>query len=569
MGTDIHNSIQSSIQNASPGTALCLVLLLGIASCGGGGGGSALELPPRPTPDANSDNSSNNIPVVEPLAHCEVSSEDNGEGGFFRNVTTELGLCYDATVADSDPTEAEKTGGGLGLGDIDNDGHPELYVAHGRDTQGKLFSFDGERFVEREETGIELRSMDLAGYFIDIDIDGFKDFISVQYEGVQVLINDGTGHFVEWTGVTRIDHRSATWSMAAADYDLDGDVDLFFSHWGTGRIDGETEYLWNNDGTGIYTDVSPQVPIKTTEGLGNLVSEHSFTPTFADFNSDGYPDLLIAGDWLASQVLRNDGGDNFLDLTTMVISDENGMGSAVADYDRDGDLDWFVSSIWAPGAPSNDSGNRLYRNMDGQGTFEDVTDEAGVREGDWGWGSCFADFDNDGHVDLFHTNGYQEPRPRFHDDPSRLFMSNGDGTFTERAAELGITHTAQGRGIICTDYNHDGKVDIFIANSGTSPTVFMNDHSNDNHYIAIDLVGIGANPEAIGARVSVTTASGRQIDEVRLGTAYLSQAPATLHFGLGEDDFISAIDVTWPGPGTPTSRIEMIDVDQRITLTHP
>ena len=543
-------------------TISCLVLLLGIAACGSGSS-TPTASNPGGNPGGNIVGDAGNEPG--PLAHCEGSG-----GSFFRNVTTDLGLCYDASIADIQLTEAEKTGGGLGLADIDNDGLPELYVAHGHSTPGKLFSFDGDRFVEREDNGIELLGMDLAGYFIDIDVDGFKDFISVQYEGVEVFRNDGTGNFLVHTDATRIDNRTATWSMAAADYDLDGDLDLFFTHWGTGITDGGTEYLWKNNGEGVFTDASFRVPIKVTMAADNLESEYSFTPTFADFDSDGFPDLLIAGDWESSQVLQNAvGGNVFFDFTTEVISDENGMGSAVADYDRDGDLDWFVSSIWDPNASSNGTGNRLYRNMDGKGTFEDVTDEAGVREGDWGWGSCFADFDNDGHVDLFHTNGYQEPRPQFHDDPSRLFMSNGDGTFTERAAELDIIHTGQGRGIICTDYNDDGKVDIFIANSGNSPTVFRNDHQNDNHYIAIDLVGIGANPEAIGARVTVTTASGSQIDEVRLGTAYLSHGPATLHFGLGEDDSISSIDVSWPGPGNLTSRVEMKDVDQRLTITHP
>ncbi len=544
-----------------------LVLLFAISACGGGGGSSPS---PAPTPPGNGndggDSSNDNGEPPGPLAHCEGTSE---AGSFFRNVTTDLGLCYDASVADTTLTEAEKTAGGLALADTDNDGQPELYVAHGHSTFGKLFSFDGETFVEREDRGIELMGMDLAGYFIDINVDGFKDFISAQYEGVEVFFNDGTGYF-QWTDDTEINNRTATWSMAAADYDRDGDLDLFFAHWGTGNTDGETQYLWRNNGAGVFTDVSFRVPIKVTVAADNLESEYSFTPTFTDFNSDGFPDLLIAGDWESSQVLQNAvGGDTFFDFTTEEISDENGMGSAVADYDRDGDMDWFVSSIWDTGASSNGSGNRMYRNRDGRGAFEDVTDEAGVREGDWGWGACFSDFDNDGYVDLFHTNGYQEPRPQFHDDPSRLFMSNGDGAFTERAAELGITHTGQGRGVICTDYNDDGKVDIFISNSGNSPTVFMNDHQNDNHYIAIDLVGIGANPEAIGARVTVTTASGSQIDEVRLGTAYLSQGPATLHFGLGEDDLISAIDVSWPGPGNLTSRVEMIDVDQRLTLTHP
>ena len=504
------------------------------------------------------------FPMVAPLAHCEAPADD----GVFRNVTVSLGLCYDTGAGDNDLSEAEKTAGGLALSDIDNDGFWDLYVSYGHTTRGQLFRFDGERFVVREDSGIAPGGMDLGGYFIDLDGDGEKDFVSVQHEGVEVFLGDGEGVF-QLSEATGISHDSATWSMAAADYDTDGDLDLFFSHWNTGRTTGESEYLWRNDG-GVYSDVSNEVPIRTALGMDNLVSEYSFTPTFADINSDGFTDLLLASDWGASQVLQNAGvGDTFFDLTTSVISDENGMGSAVADYDRDGDLDWFVSSIWAPGAPSNDSGNRLYRNVDGQGTFEDATDEAGVREGDWGWGSCFADFDNDGHVDLFHTNGFQEPRPRFHEDPSRLFMSNGDGTFTDRAAELGLSHTAQGRGVVCTDYNDDGRVDIFIANNGRSPTVFMNDHQNDNHYVVIALVGSEGNAEGIGARVTVTTSSGTQMNEIRLGTAYLSQAPATLHFGLGEDDLIEAIEVLWPGPVQPISRLEMVNADQRLTFVYP
>ena len=148
-------------------------------------------------------------------------------------------------------------------------------------------------------------------------------------------------------------------------------------------------------------------------------------------------------------------------------------------------------------------------------------------------------------------------------------MANGDKTFTERANELGVVHTDQGRGVACADYNDDGRVDIFIGNNGKSPTVFRNDHDNDNHYIAIDLDGIAGNPEAIGARVTVTSASGSQLQEVQLGNGYLSHGPATLHFGLGEDDVITAIDITWPGPGRPVSRVEGVEVDQRITLQHP
>ena len=494
-------------------------------------------------------------------AHCKSS----GSGASFRNVTTELGLCYNAIVGDGAQSEAQELGGGLALVDIDKDGMLELFVAHGHSTLGKLYSFDGTRFNARTNNGLDITRMDLAGYFVDLDGDGWKDFLSAQYEGVEIFMNDQTGAFVDGDDATSISHRRATHSMAAADHDNDGDLDLFFAHWGTGIIDGQTEYLWVNHGGGTYTDESFRIPIEIGRSGNNFESEYSFTPLLTDIDADGDVDLLLASDFELSQVMENEvGGDLFVDQTMDVISDENGMGGAVADYDRDGDMDWFVTSIWDPETANNGSGNRLYRN-DGRGNFEDVTDEAGVREGDWGWGACFADFDNDGHADIFHTNGHQS-RAKFEDDPSRLFMSNGDGTFTERASQMGITHTDQGRGVVCADYDRDGKVDIFIANNGTSPTIFKNEIDNANHYIAIDLLDTDANAEAVGARVTVTTASGSQVQEVYLGTAYLSQAPSTLHFGLGADDLISSIDIAWPGPGSIVSRVENVEVDQRVEI---
>jgi hypothetical protein len=533
-----------------------------LAACGGGGGGGNDTTPVAVgTP-----------PVAGPLAHCAGSG-----GGFFKNVSTDVGLCYEVTGSEPE-VDIHQMGGGLAYGDIDNDGMSELYVSYGRYSKGQLFSYDGARFVEvAGNNGIAPTGVDQAGYFIDIDADGWNDFVSIQYEGIQVFVNDQTGQFADMTSATNIYHDKTTYSMAAADYDVDGDVDLFFGHWGNIWDDTQplSQYLWQNDGTGRYTDVSTIVPIrpKTRPGPGNPPeAEYSFTPTFADINSDGYPDMLLAGDFESSQVLLNDAGQRFIDITTPVISDESGMGASVGDYDRDGDLDWFVSAIYVSNyeaLPVHGSGNRLYRN-DGTGNFEDVTEFSGVRDGEWGWGSCFADFDNDGNLDIFHTNGMPPPAAdRYHADPSRLFMSNGDGTFTDKAAEYGITHTDQGRGVVCADYDGDGKMDIFIANNGNSPTVFKNDNQNGNHYLQIDLIGAGANPDAIGARVTVTTASGSQMQELCLGTWYLSQGPQTLHFGLGQDFAVSAIDIVWPGPGGTTSRIENVSTDQRLEIVHP
>ena len=537
-----------------------------VAACGGGGGGGTVTAPPTGGTGGGTGGTGTGPGTTEagPLDHCQPRT------GVFSNVTEAVGLCYEVP-GDEPATEIEELGGGLALTDFDRDGRLDLYVAYGQQRLGELFSFDGAAFNKRESSGIVPSAMDIAGYFVDVDGDGWKDFVSAQEAGAEVFMNDGDGRFVPGENATNIDNDRATFSMAVADYDLDGDLDIFFAHWGTGYTGGQQEYLWENRGDGRFADVSYRVPVASSVSGNRLESEYSFTPVFADFDDDGDPDLLMANDFESSQVLMNAfGGDLFLDLTSDEISDENGMGNAVTDYDRDGDLDWFVTSIYDPDVPTNGSGNRLYENADGFGGFIDVTEDAGVRIGHWGWGACFADFDNDGHMDIFHTNGHREQgRPQFRTDPSVLFMSNGDGTFTDKATELGVVHTDQGRGVVCTDYDGDGRVDILIANNGKSPTVFRNGHDNGNHYVAIDLVGLDGNPEAIGAKVRVTTASGTQFQEVQLGNGYLSHGPATLHFGLGEDDAITAVDIVWPGPGGHASRVEGLAVDRRVSIRHP
>ena len=546
--------------------AVFAALLLG--ACGGG--------------SSDGDTAGDAGDTVDKPAACTAT----GGEGYFSQVADAAGMCSD--ISEDVPLQnMHFMGGGLAMSDYNNDGQLDLYVAYGRNTRGQLYTFNGATFeAVPGNAGINPPGLDLAGYFVDIDGDGWEDFISIQYRDVDVEVfrNNGDGTFTEDTASTGILVDKGTFSMAATDYDLDGDVDLFFAHWGrVWQGNPATNYLYQNDGNGNFTDVSDIVEIIPSWRPPDraFLGEHSFTPVFADVNGDAYPDLFLVGDFEGTQLLINNSGVSFTDATTDVITDENGMGNAVGDYDLDGDFDWFVSSIYNLSTDSKDylggeSGNRLYRND--AGTFVDVTDQAGVRRGAWGWGSCFADFDNDGHLDIFQTAGMEQvgsdyddpndPLAAFLRDPSRLFMSNGDGTFTASEDLYRLGHTGQGRGILCTDYDADGRVDVLIANNGGVPSVFRNELETGN-YIQVELRGPAGNRTAVGAKVTVNTPAGSYVQQLQLGQNYLSQEPRFLHFGLGEATTVSSITVVWPDAAQTVTQLLDVAAGQRVEMAHP
>ncbi len=464
--------------------------------------------------------------------------------------------------------------GGVAAGDFDGDGWTDLYVVRGDIGPNLLFRNRGDGTFEEvgDSAGLAISgALNNGPTWGDVDGDGWLDLIIGGIESTpapRLFRNRGDGTFEDITDASGIAVGGHTFSSTFGDYDGDGDLDLVLSFWTYGPQSTGQGLLWQNDGTGHFTDV-------TATALGDApeLQAFSFTPNFADLDADGDPDLLMAADFGTSWYALNQGDGTFTIVDDPVISDENGMGTAIGDYDGDGDLDWFVSSIWDPdGVVEGNwgiSGNRLYRN-DGQGHFADATDEAGVRHGYWGWGSCFADFDNDGILDLFQTNGYSAFEvagigEEFWQDPARFFSGNGDGTFSERSTDLGLDDTGQGRGVVCFDYDHDGDLDLFIANNDQPPALYRNDGGNAQHYLSLTLRAEPPNPFAIGTRILLTADGSSQLRELRDGSHYLSQdPPGEAHFGLGTATEIDRLTLTWPD-GEATTFFDLA-VDQHLEI---
>lgn len=480
-----------------------------LAACGGGGGGSAP--PSRPAPK------------------------------IFNDVTAEAGL-------DLAPAQVTITANGVGAAtaDYDGDGFLDILVIRDRMLPALLFRNRGDgSFEERsKEAKLEITGNACGPCFADIDGDGDADLLvcGVFDARPKVFRNEGDGSFTDVTASAGIVMTGESCGAAFGDYDRDGDLDVFITRWERNNPSRtKDEHLWRNNGDFTFTDVSAASKISDSIRISPQ-GDLSFTPNWADINNDGWPDLLIAADFNTSVVYLNNKDGSFKNISTAVLTDDNGMGAAVADYDHDSDLDWFVSSIYSTDTSTGWTGNRLYRNK-GDGTFEDATTEAGVRDGGWGWAASFSDFNQDGHLDIAHVNGWINQG--FEKDPSKLFMSNGDGTFTESAERLGFLDTDQGRGLICLDYDNDGDLDVFLKNLDQPWRLLRNDLEKGAHLI-VELAGKGKNSAAIGARVYAKVGSKTQMRELRCGSNFVSQDPSYAHFGLGAATSVDELTIVWP-----------------------
>ena len=529
-----------------------------LLGCGGGGGGGGGGPAPPPTPPTGGNGGGGSRAVFD-----------------FSEMGEAVGLVGGAGF-DAQQEDAEYAAGGLAAVDYDADGDIDVYV-HGKGSwPNRLFENrgDGTYADVAAEVGLAIDRRGSGPTFADIDGDDDLDLFvgGIGGDPFHLMRNDG-GRFRDVSADSGIALLTAnTLSAAFADYDRDGDLDLFLAHWNSRSL-RDTETLWRNRGDGTFESYSVQSGIARQlfdtqdNPFTRPSTDFTLTPNLSDIDDDGDLDLLMTGDFGTSQVFANGGDGTFTKITDrLVITDEFGMGAAVGDYDNDGDMDWFVTSI---NGESKDgrftaTGNRLYRN-NGDGTFTDATAAAGVAQGHWGWAACFADFDNDGHLDLFHTNGWH--LRGYESNPLVFHHNNGDGTFTEKAVALGLAETDQGRGVACYDGDRDGDLDIALTNnSRRSLRYYRNNLRNSNHYLAVKLVSGSANTRAVGAWITLRASTGVQAREMRAGSNFASQSPAEVHFGLGAAT-VADLEVRWPD-GTVTTH-PGVAADQLITLEQP
>jgi enediyne biosynthesis protein E4 len=499
--------------------------------------------------------------------------------------------------ASSEKLMIETFGSGVAWLDYDNDGFLDLFFANGANLHaGKpspgnsLWRNTGKgTFVDVTKTaGLTGNGGYSTGVAVgDYDNDGYLDLYVAGYGANALYRNKGNGTFSDVTARAGVKGRGWSSSAGFFDYDWDGDLDLYVVRYLDYDIkqntycgypkpgyrkycdprgfDGVIDLLYRNNGDGTFTDASRQADIANPAGKGLGV-------TFGDFDNDGLPDIFVANDLVRNFLYRNNGDGTFADLTYSAGvgydpkgNPRAGRGTEFADYDGDGLLDIFVTNF-------SEELNALFRNK-GDFTFEEVSERAGLGSGflPLGFGTRLFDFDNDGDIDIYVTNGHVVDNVQLYNQrlsymQTDQLYANEKGIFRDVSAECGsafqIKHV--GRGAATGDFDNDGDLDIIVSNSGQPPILMRNDGGNKNHWIAIKARGRESNSFGVGARIKVEAGSKTQTKEVYSAGSYLSSSDLRLYFGLGSESKIKQLEIRWPSGRKQT--LSDVAADQVLSL---
>ncbi|MGO9239660.1 MAG: CRTAC1 family protein [Bryobacteraceae bacterium] len=495
----------------------------------------------------------------------------------FNDVTVASGLISRQSYGDRRLDNiVEGTGTGVCVFDYNNDGYLDIFFPNGkwtagvsspddRDLKGKLknhlFRNNGNgTFTDvTDEAGLGGSQYSVGCAAGDYDNDGFVDLLVLNYGQNELFHNDGNGHFTEVA--TKAGLTGAHFSLSAVwyDYNNDGYLDLYIGNYvqydetkskvydplvgypGPLTYTGESNLLYRNNGDGTFTDVTKEMGVWKPEG-------RSMSVTAADFNNDGRLELLSANDAMQNYYFEMDSSGVYRErsLEMNLAYSENGagvshMGPVVGDINRDGRLDLYFANL-------RDC-SLLIQRPDGKG-FANQTGNAGlaVNKGQYsGWAAMLYDFDHDGWLDLFNTNGSAQHE---YGQENTIFRNRGDGRFEDVSGTAGphFHEKHVGRGGTGIDFDNDGRMDLVIVNLNDRAILLKNETRTANHWITVTprLKFPTGVRDAYGARVTVVANGLRMIEDMIPTRGYLSAGDPRLNFGLGQSDHADLIEIRWP-----------------------
>ena len=543
----------------------------------------------------------------------------------FEDVAERAGLArahraFLPNAAKNIPVPGEHMPPGAAVLDFDGDGSQDLFVPSG--DGNRLYRNRGDGTFEdvAERAGVAGQEGEAIGALaFDYDNDGDTDlYVTYLLRPNLLYRNRGDGTFEEVGKTAGVALDEYCTSAAALDYDRDGDADLYVLVYGhpdygpTFKADNAPpSHMYRNNGDGTFTDVSKET--------GSDDTHWSLALQAADLDGDLWPDIYVANDFGDHTYLHNEGDGTFADMAKKagVVDPAFGMGVTVDDYDGDGRLDFFVSNYSFPlnwfltdprypmppfpyslGRPlvwrrlkMLSRGSSLFHNL-GDNRFLDVSDQAGVWDTSWSWGSVFVDADLDGRADLFVVNGmvtgknetereidfwnlmsvefqkFQKgvPITEFGDDslwgrPPKRFYRNRDGrVFDEVSAAAGLESVANQRGLVVLDADGDGAPDLFASGFLQPNALWLNRNPSHAKTLVVALEGdphaegrFRSTRDALGATVTIQAGGLSRTQVVSAGYSFLSSGARQLYFGLGDAANAERVTVRWPS-GRVTER---------------
>ncbi len=479
-------------------------------------------------------------------------------------------------VAASLGVDALTRGRGSAWSDYDGDGDSDLFTVGIQDPH-HLYRNNGDgTFTDvTTDAGLLDPRGGWASLFFDYDGDGNRDLF-VTRDGWRgpapnsLYRNNGDSTFTDIADQAGLAGHHNSFTAALADIDRDGDIDLYVAN-GVSEAGGAPNTLYRNQGDGTFIDIAVQA--------GVAHHGRSIGSAFGDYDNDGWPDLFVINIDGPNALYRNNGDGTFQDRTEVagIQVPHDGFVGFFFDYDNDGWLDLFATG-WTEnyqevlqsaisGVPSQER-NRLalYRN-NRDGTFQDVTHEAGLARTYGAMAAQFGDIDNDGWLDIYLGNG-GPPMDTY--EPNILLRNTGQGTFVDITASAGVGNLGKGHGATFADYDRDGDLDLYAPIGGAmfgdrQPNSLYRNSGTSNHWLKLRLQPGASHPHAIGTRLAFTTSEGPRHLTVAGGTGFGSMNDPVVFVGLGQATQVDRLDVVWPSGRR--ERVLNLAADQQLLLT--